>query len=182
MTTAQAPMRGTRKAATPEEWAAAGTAAAAAAAHGASRMAGEKAGQAEAEAETETPGRRSVTGYEGKVPVFPNGDPYIRLTLSSLQADARDSFFPRAARVKFAAQGWANKSGHAGFSPGALAKILGKDGVPTTPQVVSNAIRAAKARGTISPESRAHCLVVNHDQASQGFGRQGCPVHGLGHP
>lgn len=118
-----------------------------------------------------------MVAYGAKAPVFPNGDKYTRVTLNTLESWARNDTgeFDRASRVRFAALAKANQSGHATFGKGELREILAIDGrLPTTGQV-SAAIRLAKARGAIRPESKARCLVVYEHQVSQGEGSSGCP-------
>lgn len=114
---------------------------------------------------------------------FGNGETYVRLTLQEFERRAASDKFTQVERVEPAALAFAGKDGHAQFSKGELARILGQhfdDGTfePVTGPRVSRAIAAAKNRGTLAPESRAHCLVVPAGFASQGLGKSGCVVHG----
>jgi hypothetical protein len=51
---------------------------------------------------------------------------------------------PLAYRVHFAAIGWADRQGHAGFEPGRLAALLGKEGKTLSDQSTRNAVARAK--------------------------------------
>ncbi|WP_338899056.1 hypothetical protein WBG99_28560 [Streptomyces sp. TG1A-60] len=51
---------------------------------------------------------------------------------------------PLAYRVHFAAIGWADRQGHAGFEPGRPAALLGKSGKPLSDQSTRNAVARAK--------------------------------------
>ncbi|MFB7112943.1 hypothetical protein [Streptomyces sp. NPDC056190] len=51
-----------------------------------------------------------------------------------------------AYRVHFAAIGWADRHGHAGFAPGRLAALLGKEGKPLSDQSTRNAVARAQSR------------------------------------
>lgn len=53
-----------------------------------------------------------------------------------------------AYRVHFAAIGWADRQGHAGFQPGRLAALLGKDGKSLSDQSTRNAVARAKELDT----------------------------------
>jgi hypothetical protein len=77
------------------------------------------------------------------------------------RARARMDCFPSWLRVRYAAEGWSNRIGHAEFGSGQLAAILGYD--PETPNArsgTSRAIAHAKAHGLIAPESDVRCLVL----------------------
>ncbi|MFF8587353.1 hypothetical protein [Streptomyces althioticus] len=56
-----------------------------------------------------------------------------------------------AYRVHFAAIGWADRHGHAGFAPGRLAALLGKEGKPLSEQSTRNAVARAKELDLVSP-------------------------------
>ncbi|MFG1993126.1 MarR family transcriptional regulator [Actinoplanes sp. NPDC048988] len=71
-------------------------------------------------------------------------------------AEINDGSLPRWLRVQYAAEGYANRIGHAEFSPGQLGMILG-----TTKQGVHTAIKEAKRRGLVADISGARCLVLS---------------------
>ncbi len=91
---------------------------------------------------------------------------------------------PLAVRVLFAALGRHDRSGHARFRPGELARILGSIDV-TTGEIrtgrsdsVSSAIDSAKRLGYITEESWARCLVVPRTMFQKRHGRiEECQVH-----
>jgi hypothetical protein len=78
-----------------------------------------------------------------------------------------------AYRVHFAAIGWADRHGHAGFAPGRLAALLGKEGKPLSEQSTRNAVARAKELDLVSPRSRAACLVLPPHLFQKG---KGAPV------
>lgn len=110
---------------------------------------------------------------------------YVRNTLASRIEFAQDPDIPMSLRVVYAAEGEVNRDGHAQFSPGGLAFMLGhKDKasglwVPALPSTVTKAIRKAKDKGWIDPDSRTRCIVLSATRTSQGRGGHGCRVHRL---
>ncbi|MFD7137344.1 hypothetical protein [Streptomyces sp. NPDC059894] len=60
---------------------------------------------------------------------------------------------PLAYRVHFAAIGWADRQGQAGFDPGRLAALLGKEGKPLSGQSTRNAVARARKLDLVSPRS-----------------------------
>lgn len=60
---------------------------------------------------------------------------------------------PLAYRVHFAAIGWADRQGHAGFAPGRLATLLGKGSKPLSDQSTRNAVARAKELDLVSTRS-----------------------------
>lgn len=62
---------------------------------------------------------------------------------------------------------------HAGFAPGRLAALLGKEGKPLSEQSTRNAVARAKELDVVSPRSRAACLVLPPHLFQKG---KGAPV------
>lgn len=86
---------------------------------------------------------------------------------------AQNPGHPLAYRVHFAAIGWADRQGHAGFEPGRLATLLGKNGKPLSDQSTRNAVARAKELDLVSPRSGAACLVLPPHLFQKG---KGAPV------
>ncbi|MEU3283175.1 hypothetical protein [Streptomyces antibioticus] len=85
---------------------------------------------------------------------------------------------PLAYRVHFAAIGWADRQGHAGFDPGRLAALLGKEGKPLSDQSTRNAVARAKDLDLVSPRSGAACLVLPSHLFQKGKGAPvSCRLH-----
>ncbi|MFI5496939.1 hypothetical protein [Actinoplanes sp. NPDC051859] len=87
-------------------------------------------------------------------------------------------------RVVFAALGRMNSLGHAQFGFGELARLIGTvaegEVKARRRDSVSAAIKAAKKRGFIAPESNARCLVLRHYGFQKSTkDRWPCPVHDL---
>jgi hypothetical protein len=124
-------------------------------------------------------------------------DPYRRIVFagnSPWAAFSQDEMYklagkassgPLHIRVLFAAMGKMNALGHAELRVGELARILGT--VTATGEVqacrrdsVSTAIKEAKGRGLIAPESKARCLVLRHHIFQKSTkARWRCSVHDL---
>ncbi|MGV9212575.1 hypothetical protein ACTFTM_12020 [Micromonospora sp. RB23] len=86
---------------------------------------------------------------------------------------ARDPQFPLWLRVRYAAEGWSNRIGHAEMSKGQLAGILGYEDryCRATVSAVSRAVSQAIGKGLLDPSSGPSCLVMpyaDHQQAGRG--------------
>ncbi|MGI5510511.1 hypothetical protein [Streptomyces sp. CA-106131] len=89
---------------------------------------------------------------------FGHDRPWGAVSQHEFRRLTQDPRHPLTYRVHFAAIGWADRHGHAGFGPGRLAALLGKDGKPLSEQSTRNAVARAKALGLVSPRSGAACL------------------------
>lgn len=80
---------------------------------------------------------------------------------------------PLAHRVHFAAIGWADRQGQAGFQPGRPAALLGRDGRSLSDQSTRSVVARAKGLDLVSP--RSACLVPPYHlfQNGQGQGKGG---------
>lgn len=103
----------------------------------------------------------------------------MQVAVDSLQRKARSEDYDRATRVEFAAAGWTNADGHAQFPVGELAMVLAIGGRPASASATSRAVKEARDRGAIGPESVARCLVVDSESVRQGRGQEGCYWHGV---
>lgn len=93
---------------------------------------------------------------------------------------ARDSEFPLWLRVRYAAEGWSNRIGHAEMSKGQLAGILGYQDRHSraTESAVSRAVRQAIGKGLLDPSSGPSCLVMPYaDHQQAGRGTRFCRTH-----
>jgi hypothetical protein len=94
-----------------------------------------------------------------------------------------DPTLPDWLRVASLAYGKHAANGHANFSPGALALVLGKidrtTGEITPNENVSRAISTAVDHGWLAKGSKARCLVVPPGAVGGGLGREyaDCSVH-----
>lgn len=93
--------------------------------------------------------------------------------------------FPEWFRVWSLAIARMQANGHANFSPGQIARILGKQSsregwAPKPTTGVSQAISLAKAKGLLDRRSTSTCLVVPAHVWQGGLGSPSktCPVHG----
>lgn len=78
-----------------------------------------------------------------------------------------------AYRVHFAAIGWADRHGHAGFTPAGWLHSLGKEGKPLSDQSTRSAVARAKELDLVSPRSGAACLMLPPHLFQKG---KGAPV------
>jgi hypothetical protein len=117
---------------------------------------------------------------------FAGGSPWAAFSQNEMYKLAGEpSTGPLHIRVLFAAMGKMNALGHAELRVGELARILGT--VTDTGEVVacrrdsvSAAIKEAKSRGLIAPESKARCLVLRHHIFQKSTkDRWRCSVHDL---
>lgn len=95
---------------------------------------------------------------------------------------AREPQFPLWLRVRYAAEGWSNRIGHAEMSKGQLAGILGYEDryCRATVVAVSRAIRQAVDKGLIDSSSGPSCLVMPYaDHQQAGRGTRFCRLHGI---
>ncbi len=94
---------------------------------------------------------------------------------------AKDDAHPLTYRVYFAAMGRANRIGHAEFAEGELRHLLRRpDGTLRSESSISNAIREAKGKRLIHPDSGARCLVLpSHHFQKAGKGSAVCDAHGI---
>ncbi|WP_196255751.1 hypothetical protein [Micromonospora sp. WMMC415] len=105
---------------------------------------------------------------------------WVAVSALDCQAKAKSERYPMWLRVHYAALGWTNRVGHAGFSEGKLAEILGYAGHPNGKQHTNKAIRKAIELDLIHRDSGARCLVLPSHQAQQsGHGSADCKVHGI---
>lgn len=118
--------------------------------------------------------------------VFAGNSPWAAFSQHEMYKLAGEaSSGPLHIRVLFAAMGKMNALGHAELRVGELARILGT--VTATGEVqacrrdsVSTAIKEAKGRGLIAPESKARCLVLRHHIFQKSTkARWRCSVHDL---
>ncbi|MEV7363736.1 hypothetical protein [Streptomyces sp. NPDC091299] len=91
---------------------------------------------------------------------FGHDRPWGAVSQHEFRRLTQDPRHPLTYRVHFAAIGWADRQGHAGFGPGRLAVLLGKDGKPLSEQSTRNAVARAKALGLVSPRSGAACRLL----------------------
>lgn len=112
---------------------------------------------------------------------------WIGLWQAPYMERANDPELPDWARVEFAMYGRAGGSdGHAPFAPGELREVLRRVDKATgtltaaTTQGVARAIRTAKAKGAVGPESTARCLVVPGHHYRTGPSVSTCSAHGSG--
>ncbi|MEU9617954.1 hypothetical protein [Streptomyces sp. NPDC048155] len=104
---------------------------------------------------------------------FGPGRPWGGVSQREYQRMAQDPRHQLAYRLHFAALGWADRHGHAGFGPGKLAALLGKDGKPLSGQSTNNALARARELELVSPRSGAACLVLPSHVFQK---RKGAPV------
>ncbi|WP_149448463.1 hypothetical protein [Mycolicibacterium sp. P9-22] len=99
---------------------------------------------------------------------------------------AADPKLPRWVRVSALAFARHKGNGHACFRVGEIATLLGSPDPngnikPVAGSVVSDAIRAAKKKEWIAPQSHARCLVVPPHAIQGGLGASStvCPFHAV---
>lgn len=81
-------------------------------------------------------------------------------------------------RIYFAAVGWGNQLGHAEFSEGELAKVLGQSGNKYASQNVYRAVQTAVRYGLVQDGSGVRCLILPGHHFQQGMGATVCRWHG----
>ena len=117
-----------------------------------------------------------VGGRVSKVPAeFGKRPDFAFANREAFKDMAADDAFPRWLRVTFAAYGEVAANGHANFRQQRLAWILGdvENGVvmPTSRQLVREAIDGAIDRGLLLQGSRALCLIVPRHVVGYGIGK-----------
>ncbi len=89
--------------------------------------------------------------------------------------EAQDPDLPMWHRLYCYARDRSNGIGHAQFGPKELSELLG-----TSKENLAKVIRKAKAKGRITDESSAHCIVLPGHVQYKGNGAQSCITCGIG--
>ncbi|MGW5396733.1 hypothetical protein [Streptomyces sp. NPDC003952] len=107
---------------------------------------------------------------------FGPGVKFGSFNFAEMRRFAADTDNPMWLRIWFLAMADANRLGHAEYGPTELPEILN-----TTPATVRKAIREAKARELIRPESKSRCVVVSTLLRKTSQNGSTCTTHGI-HP